>query len=214
MSEEFHRPVLRPTHEFDDHWGAEDPAVHYTLARDTAWALLDRVRGSTDREGVAQNIVERMLVADTNGGLDDIAQLWSQASARSLPGALWRLYLVRAVVRNDPESTAYAYRRGAEALSTIDPVVSGAVAPTGPEEISALSDRILTGVFSGDLGIALDRAASFCRVLRSGYIDLATDVEAGEPERAQVLTTRGLRYSQFADDFRSVASLWRSGSLD
>ncbi len=214
MAEEFTRPVLRPTYEFDAHWGAEDPAVHYSLARDTAWALLDRIRTSPDRESAAQDIVERMIHADTRGGLDDIAQLWSQASARSLPGALWRLYLIRAVVRNDPESTSYTYQRGAETLATIDPVVAGAVAPTGPDEISALCDQILRGVFDGDLAVAFDRASAFARVMRTGYVVLAEGTERSDADHARILTTRAAHYAQFADDFRSVAALWRSNSLD
>ncbi|MFC4222961.1 DNA-directed RNA polymerase subunit beta [Lysinibacter cavernae] len=208
------RPVLRPAGEFDALWGAEDPAVHYSLARDTAWALLDRVRSSAHRETVAQNIIDRMLVADTDGGLGDIAQLWSQASARSLPGALWRVYLVRAVVRQDPVATSFAYQRGSEVLTTIDPIVAGAAAPTGPEEISALCDQILRGVFHGDLATAFDRASAFSKVMRAGYVSLADDASETNPDLAQTFTTRALRYGTFADDFRSVAGLWRSGSLD
>ncbi|WGD38109.1 DNA-directed RNA polymerase subunit beta [Lysinibacter sp. HNR] len=214
MGEKFARPILRPGHEFEWYEGAEDPAEYYSVARSTAWALLERVRTSSARETIAQDIVERMLVADTHGGLGDIAQLWSRASARSLPGALWRLYLVRAVVRNDPEGTSYTYQLGVDALSTIDPVVAGAVTPTGPTEISELCDRILRGVFDGDLAIACERAAAFASVMRTGYVVLAQGAEGSDPERAQGLTTRAARYAQFADDFRAVAKLWRSNSLD
>ena len=38
----------------------------------------------------------------------------------------------------------------------------------GPEELLALADEILRGVFEGDLGLALDRAAAFCRVTADG----------------------------------------------
>ena len=44
----------------------------------------------------------------------------------------------------------------------------GVAEPPGPAEMQQLTDAILTGVFDGDLAIALERAAAFCRVVASG----------------------------------------------
>ena len=134
-------------------------------------------------------------------GIDAVAELWSRASARSLPGALWRLYLLRLLIRQDPTGTSFLFQRGTEVSATIDPVVAGAPTPTGPDEIVALADDILRGIFAGDFGIALDRAAAFCRVMAAGATSVADDSDATEPERTTELTTRALRFAELADEF-------------
>ena len=202
------RPVLRASDHFDWVEGSEDPAVAHRLTHETAWALLDRVRHVADPE-----LVERVIsVADTSA-LDDIAELWSEASAQSLAGLLWRLYLIREVVRDDAEQTAHTFRVGYERARTIDPVVVGVEAPAQPETMSALADQILRGVFSADLGDALSRASAFSNIMSMGFTEVANEREQTDEAHASALTRRALRYSTFADDFALGAKLWRAGSL-
>ena len=179
------------------------------VAHETAAALLERVRRHPDPD-----VVARLVGYTDENGIDAIAELWSRASAHSLPGALWRIYLLRLAIREDPHVASLQYQRGAEILPSIDPVVAGAEEPTGPTEIIDLADRILRGVFEGDFSVALDRAAAFCRVSAAGCTNLADDAEQTEPERASVLTRRALRFSQFASELATAASLWRGDSLE
>jgi hypothetical protein len=206
---DFHRPVRMPAEHFDFVKGGEDPAVLVRSAHETAQALVSRVRAHPDPE-----VVERLVAFAEREGIDAVAELWSRAAALSLPGALWRLYLLREMVRRDPDLVSLAFNRGAERLRSIDPVIAGAPNPAGPEEIMALADEILRGVFEGDLGLALDRAAAFARVTADGSIDLADDADATEPERAKVLTTRAARLSSLADELSTSARLQRDGALD
>lgn len=159
-------------------------------------------------------ILDRLIAYTDDHGIETIAELWSSATARSLPGALWRIYLIRLLVHQDSETASYVYRRGVEELITIDPVVAGAAEPTSVAEITALADEILRGIFEGDFAIALERAAAFCRVSAAGCLALAADAELIHPERARELTRRALRYSTFAADLASCARLWRTDSLD
>jgi hypothetical protein len=140
--------------------------------------------------------------------------LWARASARSLPGALWRIYLVRLLIRQDAAGTSQLFQRGAEVLSTIDTIVAGAPMPTGPGEITELADQILRGLFRGDFAVALDRAASFCRIMAAGASSVADDSELVEPDRASELTTRASRWATTAEEFTACARLYRAGSLD
>jgi hypothetical protein len=206
---EFHRPVRMPAEHFDFVKGGEDPAVLVRSAHETAQALVSRVRANPDPE-----VVERLIAFAEREGIDAVAELWSRAAALSLPGALWRLYLVREMVRRDAEQVSIAYGRGTERLAGIDPVVAGAPDPAGPEELLALADEILRGVFEGDLALALDRAAAFCRVAADGSLDLADDADATEPRRADVLTRRASRLAQLADELSASARLQRDGALD
>jgi DNA-binding NarL/FixJ family response regulator len=207
-SREFHKPVRRPAELFDRRFAAEDPAEVSRVAHSTAQALLARAR--TDPDGV---IVDRLIAFTAEHGIDDIAELWSRSPARSLPGALWRLYLIQLMIHDDPHTAALLYERGRVEIASADPVVAGAPTPAGPDELMDLIDSILRGLFEGDFAVALERAAAFCRVQASGASHLADDYEATEPERASALTTRALRLADYATDLAACAALWRRESL-
>nr|WP_153745813.1 DNA-directed RNA polymerase subunit beta [Microbacterium sp. SYP-A9085] len=189
-------------------FGAHDPAEAARVAHSTAAALLSRVAEDPDAA-----TVDRLVEFTRRHGIDDLAELWSQAPARSLPGALWRLYLVQLMIHDDPQTSALLYERGRVEIHSVDPVVAGAPVPAGPDELVALIDRILRGVFEGDFAVALERAAAFCRVQASGSTHLADDYEGTEPERATTLTRRALRLSTFAGDLSGCAALWRLDAL-
>ncbi len=205
----FHRPTRFAGFRFDALHGADDPAVTSNVAHETAAALLERVRRHPDPE-----VVSRLVAYTDDNGIDAIAELWSRAAAHSLPGALWRIYLIRLAIRDDPYATSLQFQRGTEVLQSIDTVVAGAEAPTGPGEIVELADRILRGVFEGDFAVALERAAAFCRISAAGCTSLADDAEPTEPQRASLLTRRALRFSELASELAAAADLWRRDSLD
>ncbi|QEE62230.1 DNA-directed RNA polymerase subunit beta [Salinibacterium sp. dk2585] len=209
MAEDFHKPTLFAGSRFDDFIGGDDPAKVSRIAHDTAAALLSRVRDAPETE-----IIDRLVAYTDDHGIDAIAELWSRASPRSLPGALWAIYLLRALTRQDAEESSFLYRRGSEVAVTIDPVVAGATVPTGPEEITALADQILRGLFDGDFAVALDRAAAFCRLTSLGATNVADDLEVPSPDRASALTAKASRLSHMAAELVTCAKLWRAGSLD
>lgn len=204
-----HKPAYMPSGRFDAFEGGHDQAATQRRAHTSAAALLSRARDTED-----DTVVDRIVSHTDEHGLDIIAQLWAVAGPRTLPGALWRLHLLRAAIRDDSEGNALAFRHGAELLSTIHPVVAGAPMPTGPAEIRELADDILRGVFRGDLADALDRAAAYCRVAASGWIDLADARDAADPAHASVLTTRANRLTLIADDLDASARLERVGGLE
>ena len=209
MADDFHKPTQYSGDKFDEYEGGEDPAQILRVAHDTAHALISRARQSDDPA-----VLERLVAYTDTNGLDALAELWARSSPRSLPGALWRIYLLRLVIRQDAAGTALAFQRGAEVLTTIDPMVAGAPNPTGPAEIMELADQILRGLFRGDFAIALDRAASFCRILAAGCTSLADDADTTEPQRATELTARAARLAQTADEFTVCSRLYRAGNLE
>ena len=205
---EFHRPVRRPAELFDRLFAADDPAEVSRVAHSTAHALLSRVRADP-----SVDVVERLVAFTDDHGIDDIAELWSRSPARSLPGALWRLYLLQLMIHDDAATAALLFERGRVEMATVDPVVVGAPAPAGPEELVQLIDTILRGLFEGDFAVALEHAAAFCRIQASGATHIADDYENTESERATALTTRALRLSTYADDLAAAAALWRRDAL-
>jgi len=205
---EHHRPIRRPTTAFDNIVGSHDPAEETRIAHATASALLTRVRA--DDSGAS---ADRLVAFTAEHGIDEIAELWSKAPSRTLPGALWRLYVLQLAIHNDPQTAALLYERGRVELTSPDAVVAGAPVPADPDELVVLIDTILRGAFRGDFAVALDRAAAFCRVQASGATHVADDYEATEPRRASELTTRALRLSSFAQDLSASAVLWRIDGL-
>ena len=126
MASDFHRPTRFPPGMFEGYLGAEDPASLSRIAHDSAAAILSRVRADPDPA-----VVARLITYTDEHGIDAIAELWSQASAKSLPGALWRVYLLRTLIRQDPVGISLAFQRGTEVSHTIDQVVAGAPIPAG-----------------------------------------------------------------------------------
>jgi hypothetical protein len=205
---DFHKPVRRPAELFDRLFAADDPAEVSRVAHSTAHALLSRVR-----EDPSVDVVARLVTFTDEHGIDDIAELWSRSPARSLPGALWRLYLLQLMIHDDPQTAALLYERGRTEIASADPLVAGAPTPASPDELVALIDTIMRGLFEGDFAVALERAAAFCRVQASGATHLADDYEQTESDRASALTTRALRLSTYATDLSACAGLWRRESL-
>lgn len=207
-SDDFHKPVRRPSEVFDRLFAAEDPAEVSRAAHSTAQALLARARHESD-----ESVIDRLISFTDRHGIDDLAELWSRSPAKTLPGSLWRLYLLQLSIHDDPRTAALIYERGRTAILSADPVVAGAPTPAGPQELVALIDTILRGAFTGDFAGALDRAAAFCRVQASGATHLADDYEGSEPHRSSALTARALRLSTYAGDLATAARLWRADAL-
>lgn len=209
MPEEFHKPALFGGREFEAFAGGADPAAVMRVAHESARALLSRARRSGDPE-----VVERLVHYTDEHGIDALAELWARSAPHTLPGALWRLYLVRLLIHQDPAGVSLLFQRGSEVLPTIDALVTGAPTPTGPAEITDLADRILRGVFDGDFAHALERAAAFCRVTAAGASSVADDQDAAHPGRATELTTRALRLTTTAEELAVCARMARADTLE
>jgi len=82
---------------------------------------------------------------------------YGRQASRTLPGALWRLYRLREWVCGDAAGASADYAAGIRFADA--PMWGGEWPPPGPGEMLDLADSILTGVFEGDLAIALERAA-------------------------------------------------------
>lgn len=82
-----HRPVLYSAEKFERHEGGMDPAAREEAAHASARILLMRGRGTDEQ------MTERLVSFTDDYGIEMLAELWSHASAHSLPGALWRIVL-------------------------------------------------------------------------------------------------------------------------
>lgn len=204
------RPAMLDPAEAEQIEGDEDPAQRSEVAHTTAQAIVSRGRAeSMDDPELSERLVR---LVDTEG-LDAIAVLWSRSPASTLPGALWRLYLLREWVRRDPETMAHRYRSGLE-RAEVHGAIAGVQNPPGPDEVSQVADQILHGLYQGDFGVALDRAASFLRVLSTGSAVDADWIARDDDELADAVTRRGGALLATAEELEEAARLCRQGKLD
>jgi hypothetical protein len=188
--------------------GDLDPALRSEMAHTTANVIVHQGRATEDPEIVGRLV--RLVEAE---GLDTIAGMWADSPATTLPGALWRLYVLREWVRRDPHTIAERYRMGV-ARGEVHDVVAGVASPPGPTEVSAVVDAVLSGVFAGDLAVALERGAAFCRVLAIGAALDADFVEDRDSDRAGRMTRGASGLVRAAEELETAAGLWRSDRLD
>lgn len=201
------RPVsLAPRH-VEKIVGASDPAARTEAAHLTAKAVVQRAGAGDDAE------VARLVALVDTEGLDDIAELWAGSPADTLPGALWRLYLLREWIRTSPERAAQWYRLGA-GRAAVDDAVAGVVTPPGAAEVAELADSVLAGAVTADLDVALDRAAAFCRVVATGGALDADLHHEPHGEDAEDHTRRAHRLQQLAGELRSAARRTRTHGLE
>lgn len=192
------RPLYLDAAGLEAQAGSFDPVQEAQAAHESAAILVHRGRASDDPD-----VTARLVALTEDVGLDTLAHLWATRPARSLPGALWRLYVLRDWVRRDPAEASREYAAGIR-YAAVNHVVAGPADPPGPEELRALLDAVLRGVFDGDLAVALERAAAFARVVSAGRA-AESEGEAAATQAADLLAT--------AEDLTASARAWRQGAL-
>jgi hypothetical protein len=197
-------PLLRS--EWSNLPGDPDPADRTTIAHATAAAVLRVARDS----GSDPERTRRLIGLADDVGIDDIAALWCDAGAATLPGTLWSLYLLRTWVHRNGIEAARLFAAG-QRVAEVSTVVAGVADPPGPREVAELGDAVLTSAFDGDFAIALERAAAFCRVVAAGRAHLADDCpDEDESFRQTRLADGNLRMAQ---ELEHAAALWREDEL-
>lgn len=168
------------------------------------------------RRGIANNnpeVSRRLIAVAEDEGLEVLAQLWSEAPAHSLPGALWRLYAVRAATMSKPEVHSARFMAGAH-RAEVERVVAGVAEPPTAEEMKKMTGSILSGAFNGDFAHALERTAAYCRVLALGMTEHADAADFSNSDRGTKLTQQARALDGTAADLEVCARLWRQDALD
>ncbi|MBD8606110.1 hypothetical protein IFT73_04520 [Aeromicrobium sp. CFBP 8757] len=193
---EFKKPSLPGSALFEAQAGGDDPAELAAAGHRIATLLVRGPRTDDD-----QGMVDRVLHLADEEGLGVIADLWATAPADTLPGSLWRLYLLRTWVHRQPDQAAREYASG-KAYAPVHEVLAGVVDPPGPAEVIALVDTVVRGIVTSDLDVTLDRAASFAHIVGVGRAQL----DSGDPHSAAKLVDTALH-------LRRAAELERLGEL-
>ena len=218
MTRQFHRPARLDPEVAEAIEGGEDPAVASELAHRTAQAL---VGGFPEPAGAPGPITRQGVVAVVAAhGVDAVAELWADSPATTLPGALWRLFLVREWLRRDPALIARRYAvvvdltgAGPEALARLEAALVEARPAPAPERLRADLDRVLDGARgAGAPGLAplLAATADFLRALTAGSDPVW--IEEDTDELAHRVTRRPQALPATADELDEAAR--RAAALD
>ena len=207
MSHRFRRPAYSDPASFDRREGGADPADISQAAHDTAHALVDQGRSAADPEAT-----ERFIRLAETEGIQAIAELWAHSPPRSLAGAMWRVYALRAAVQKSPERMSEYYRMGRS--HSAPAAIAGVPEPPTAEEMTRLADMILAGMYAAEIDVAFDRAGAFCRVIARGqalWADSGRTAPDDDPDR---LTAKANRLVRTAEELESSARAYRAGTLD
>lgn len=202
------RPAMLDAREAEQLAGDLDPTQRTEAAHSAAAALVYRGRAAAD-----PGLVTRLVRLVDTEGLEAVAALWADSPPGTLPGALWRLYVLRERVRQDPQTIAERYRMGM-ARAEVHDVVAGVASPPGPAEVIEVVDAVLSGVFAADLAVALERAAAFCRVLATGSAIDADFVADRDVDLAGRMTRGASSLVRTAEELERAAGMWRAGNLE
>ncbi|USR79594.1 hypothetical protein [Arcanobacterium pinnipediorum] len=137
MNTPFRRPAqLRPEQlELID--GDVNIEARLELAHATAQALVPL------DDGVDEQTQLRIRAVIAEQGIDLIAESWVDTPETSLPGVLWRGYLLREWIRRFPDEVTLRI----EALRSAGIDGAGVLSP---REVKALWDEVFAGDFAGD----------------------------------------------------------------
>jgi hypothetical protein len=195
-----HRPALfADLTDMIDAAGGASPSSRAEIAAATAAVLVQA--GRTPGDG------NRFVGLADRVGLDTLAALWRDADPVSLPGALWALYLLRQWCQSSADEVTRLWRSG-EPLAPAEVAVAGVGDFADAAAVQRVADAVLTGVYQGDLAVALERAASFFRVVAAGRRSLG-----GPAQHAPDGVDLAERNDRAAGALAAAARQWRAGTL-
>lgn len=228
MTRQFHRPARLNPELAEAIEGAADIAATSELAHRTAGLLIGLPAATapappaspTPDEPLA--ITRQGVVAVASQGVDEVAELWADSPATTLPGTLWRLFLLREWVRRDPEMVAQRYATTVD-LSThapaspemarLEAALPQAHRAPSPQQVRERIDAVLTGTTNGldPVASVSALASAFLRALAAGSND--TWIEDDADELAHQVTRRAAALLETAAELADSARRAQAGTL-
>ena len=201
------RPAMLDAARAETIIGDEDPASLAAVAHTAAWALMGISDDTFNDEDVA-----RLRETVRARGIDTIAHVWSRSPEFTLPGALWRVYLLHEWYHRDPLLVAERYADGSRA-----PIIQGLEAPVELRSLSLIMeeiDSLLRGdLTDDDLEYVLREASRAMRVLAAGEAG-ALWIEDPTDPLAHRVTMRHSALLATADELDVAAREAAVGTLD
>ncbi|WP_288766265.1 hypothetical protein [uncultured Varibaculum sp.] len=199
------RPAMLDAEQAENIPSAEDAASSSEVAHLVAQTLLGIEKESDEN-------VQRLRQLLESGGIDTVSELWSTSPASTLPGTLWRLYLVYQWYLRNPQLVNERFQQGLAALDIGD-IFSR---EHSDKSVANLMDK-LAALWQAQTSIAelaplLDRVSDFLQVLASGVS--AEWIKDSRDELADAVTLRPQALLQTADDLKLSARAAKANHLN
>jgi hypothetical protein len=209
MTKKPRRPAQLDADQIEAIEGEADVAYNSELAHTSAQALVPMGR---HHSGEDPETFKRILALVDEEGVDVIAESWIRSPENTLPGILWRGYLLREWIRREGAEVNRRYEASAEVLRRQGADGEQKIAMTPkPGTVRQEWDSVLAGTYEGDFAAVLTDSARLTNFL--GEVDpvwigtgdhpLATDVT--RRDRAMLLTSA---------EFRAAGKLATDGMLE
>lgn len=197
------RPAMLDPKEAELIEGDEDPALRSEIAHTVASALVGGDK--TDDQ------VQRLVQVIEEEGVDTVSVLWARSPATTLPGLLWRLYLLREWARRDGDVVHQRYRAGLDA-----PEIPGLPNDTvvDLDTIMQNIDDLFRARYVGALSDLLYQTSLLLRILAAGAAFGPGWITQDSHDLADEVTRRSRALIATADEFVAGADLSIRGRLD
>ncbi|WP_461184165.1 hypothetical protein [Trueperella pyogenes] len=184
--------------------GDADTAATSELAHTSAQAIVPLGKTCAEESEVSARVLE--LIREE--GIDMIAESWVNSPDDSLPGVLWRGFLLSEWIRRYPEEVAERFAAARVAMGESEPEKLEQV--LNPREVRAKWDEVFVGGFAGDFADVLRASARLTDFL--GRVQ-PTWISSDEHPMATEVTRRDTAMLRTADEFRVAGERLVKGLL-
>lgn len=199
--------------------GDQDTAYSSELAHTTAQVVVPVENSYAEEDPDARQRIRDII---TEEGIDVLAESWVNSPEDSLPGILWRGYLLREWIRRYPDVVQDRFSAASVAVgddaggSPSESADDAAGSPSGsaddaggspvssPHDVRAMWDEVLEGDYQGDFTRVLRTSANFTRFI--GSVEPSWIGEDEHPLATEV-TRRQTAMLATADEFDNAATL-------
>ena len=183
--------------------GGSDIAEASELAHTTASVIVP-IGGVGELD---EDVRARVLDVIADEGVDPLAESWVASPPESLPGILWRGYLLREWIRRFPHESEERFA-AAKAAEVVDS--EGLELILHPLDIQEGWDEVLAGDFQGDFAAVLRDSARFTDFL--GRVEPGW-IEGDQHPLATAVTRRETAMLRTSGEFRQAGELLSRGLL-
>ncbi|QJC21249.1 hypothetical protein [Arcanobacterium buesumense] len=196
MNAVFRRPAQLRPEQLEVIDGDVNIEARSELAYTTAHALIPH-GGEVDNEVIARL---RALIAEE--GVDVIAESWVDSPETSLPGILWRGYLLREWIRRFSEDVHQRFIAAQKAGASQENVLE-------PENVMKLWDSVFGGSFAGDFIDVIRQSARLTDFLASVE---PVWIDEDDHPLATLVTRRATGMARTSQEFREAGEkIFREG---
>ncbi|MDP9806583.1 hypothetical protein J2S70_001165 [Trueperella bonasi] len=198
------RPAQLKPEQIDMIEGEVDTATSSELAHTSAQAIVPM--GSGRQEDV--EVLERVQALIREEGVDVLAESWVNSPEDSLPGVLWRGFLLAEWIRRFPEEAEVRHAAAQKVASESAPEKLDQVCP--PRDVRAKWDEVFKGNFRGDFADVLRSSARFTDFLGHVQPSWITD---DDHELATEVTRRDTAMLRVSEEFHIAGERLVKGRL-